>query len=108
MTEPSPHHADLPLPDYDHLPLPSLLQRVCTLDADGVRELTIRAKGESDGPADQVSLGLRFDRTAPIIGARNLEQLEANLGASGWALEPEQVAKLDEASAVTPPYPYDA
>ena len=46
--------------------------------------------------------------TAPIIGARNLEQLEANLGASGWALEPEQVAKLDRASAVTPPYPYDA
>ena len=46
--------------------------------------------------------------TAPIIGARNLEQLTANLGASGWALEPEQVAKLDEASAVTPPYPYDA
>lgn len=46
--------------------------------------------------------------TAPIIGARNLEQLEANLGATGWDLTPEQVATLDRASAVTPPYPYDS
>lgn len=46
--------------------------------------------------------------TAPIIGARTMEQLEANLGAAGWSLTPEQVAKLDGASAVTPPYPYDA
>ena len=36
---------------------------------DGVRELTIRAEGQDDGPADQVSLGLRFDRTAPTIGS---------------------------------------
>jgi hypothetical protein len=30
-------HDELPLPDYDHLPLASLVQRVRTLDADGVR-----------------------------------------------------------------------
>jgi aryl-alcohol dehydrogenase-like predicted oxidoreductase len=41
-----------------------------------------------------------------IIGARNEEQLRQNLGAVGWNLTPEQVAKLDAASAVTPPYPY--
>ncbi|MFC6488591.1 aldo/keto reductase [Nitratireductor sp. GCM10026969] len=41
-----------------------------------------------------------------IIGARNEEQLRQNLGASGWALTPEQVARLDEASRVTAPYPY--
>ena len=41
-----------------------------------------------------------------IIGARNEEQLKANLGAVGWALTPEQVAKLDEASAVPLAYPY--
>ena len=41
-----------------------------------------------------------------IIGARNEEQLRQNLGAVGWNLTPEQVAKLDKASAVTPPYPY--
>jgi aryl-alcohol dehydrogenase-like predicted oxidoreductase len=41
-----------------------------------------------------------------IIGARNEEQLRENLGAVGWALTPEQVARLDAVSARTPPYPY--
>ena len=41
-----------------------------------------------------------------IIGARNEEQLRANLGALGWTLAPEHIAKLDAASAPTPAYPY--
>jgi aryl-alcohol dehydrogenase-like predicted oxidoreductase len=41
-----------------------------------------------------------------IIGARNEEQLRQNLGAVGWNLSAEQVAKLDTASAKTPIYPY--
>jgi aryl-alcohol dehydrogenase-like predicted oxidoreductase len=41
-----------------------------------------------------------------IIGARNEEQLRQNLGAVGWNLTPEQISKLDVASAITPPYPY--
>jgi aryl-alcohol dehydrogenase-like predicted oxidoreductase len=41
-----------------------------------------------------------------IIGARSEEQLRQNLGAIGWNLTPEQVAKLDAASAVTLAYPY--
>ena len=41
-----------------------------------------------------------------VIGARNEEQLRQNLGAVGWNLTPEQVAKLDAASATTKPYPY--
>src|SRR5450755_1121577 len=41
-----------------------------------------------------------------IIGARNEEQLRANLGAVGWKLTPEQVARMDAASDRTPIYPY--
>jgi len=41
-----------------------------------------------------------------VIGARNEEQLRANLGAIGWNLTPQQVAKLDTASAVPLIYPY--
>lgn len=41
-----------------------------------------------------------------IVGARNEEQLRQNIGAVGWSLSAEQVAKLDEASAVTAPYPH--
>lgn len=41
-----------------------------------------------------------------IIGARNEAQLRQNLGAVGWSLSAEQIARLDAASAVTAPYPY--
>ncbi len=41
-----------------------------------------------------------------IIGARNEEQLRANLGAIGWQLTKEQIARLDAASATQPIYPY--
>jgi aryl-alcohol dehydrogenase-like predicted oxidoreductase len=41
-----------------------------------------------------------------IIGARNEEQLRQNLGAIGWNLTPEQVAKLDAASQTQRVYPY--
>ena len=41
-----------------------------------------------------------------IFGARNEEQLRQNLGAVGWNLSGEQIAKLDAASDVTPVYPY--
>ncbi len=41
-----------------------------------------------------------------IIGARNEEQLHDNLGAVGWNLTKEQVARLDKVSERTLPYPY--
>jgi len=41
-----------------------------------------------------------------LIGARDEAQLRQNLGALGWQLDAAQVARLDAASAVTPPYPY--
>jgi aryl-alcohol dehydrogenase-like predicted oxidoreductase len=41
-----------------------------------------------------------------IIGARNEAQLRQNLGAIGWTLTTDQMAKLDAASTKTAPYPY--
>ena len=41
-----------------------------------------------------------------VIGARNEEQLRQNLGAVGWNLSAEQVARLDAASTTTLAYPY--
>jgi aryl-alcohol dehydrogenase-like predicted oxidoreductase len=40
-----------------------------------------------------------------IVGARNVEQLKQNLGATGWELTKEQVAALDEASVPPKSYP---
>jgi len=41
-----------------------------------------------------------------IIGARNEAQPRANLASVGWSLTADQVARLDEASETTWPYPY--
>jgi aryl-alcohol dehydrogenase-like predicted oxidoreductase len=41
-----------------------------------------------------------------IIGARNEEQLRQNLGAVGWKLTADQMARLDAASARPKAYPY--
>jgi aryl-alcohol dehydrogenase-like predicted oxidoreductase len=42
---------------------------------------------------------------APIIGARTPEQLEDNLGAVGWRLTDEELARLQEVSAIEEGYP---
>lgn len=57
----------------------------------------------------QIALNWLLQRptvSSVLIGARNEEQLLQNLGAVGWNLSAEQVALLDAASRVTPPYPY--
>ncbi|WP_280181147.1 aldo/keto reductase [Nocardia farcinica] len=41
-----------------------------------------------------------------LVGARDEHQLRQNLGAVGWQLDPDHLARLAEAGAVTPPYPY--
>jgi aryl-alcohol dehydrogenase-like predicted oxidoreductase len=57
----------------------------------------------------QIALNWLFHRptvSSVIIGARDEKQLKDNLGAIGWSLTPEQIAKLDAASETTKPYPY--
>lgn len=64
---------------------------------------------ETGKSVPQIALNWLLQRptvSTVVIGARNEEQLKQNLGAVGWNLSKEQVAKLDEASAVTPAYPY--
>jgi aryl-alcohol dehydrogenase-like predicted oxidoreductase len=41
-----------------------------------------------------------------VVGARDEAQLKQNLGALGWKLTVEQIAKLDAASHRLPAYPY--
>jgi aryl-alcohol dehydrogenase-like predicted oxidoreductase len=41
-----------------------------------------------------------------VLGARTEEQLRDNIGAVGWSLSADQVARLDRASAEPLPYPY--
>lgn len=41
-----------------------------------------------------------------VVGARNADQLKQNLGALGWSLSADQLARLDAASHRHPVYPY--
>jgi aryl-alcohol dehydrogenase-like predicted oxidoreductase len=64
---------------------------------------------ETGKTVPQIALNWLLQRpsvSTVIIGARNEEQLRQNLGAIGWNLTKEQVAKLDAASAVPMTYPY--
>ena len=57
----------------------------------------------------QIALNWLLQRptvSSVLIGARDEAQLQQNLGALGWHLTSAQMASLDAASAVTPPYPY--
>lgn len=74
-----------------------------------IGELQAIAKEMGKTPA-QVALNWVMSHkviTAPIIGARNVEQLNDNLLASGWSLSEDQVRRLNEASEVPVSYPYN-
>ena len=56
----------------------------------------------------QIALNWLLQRpsvSSVIIGARDEAQLIENIGAVGWTLSAEQIARLDQASEVTPAYP---
>jgi aryl-alcohol dehydrogenase-like predicted oxidoreductase len=64
---------------------------------------------ETGKSVPQVALNWLLQRptiSTVIFGARNEEQLRQNLGSVGWNLSSEQIASLDDASDVTPVYPY--
>jgi aryl-alcohol dehydrogenase-like predicted oxidoreductase len=65
--------------------------------------------GETGKTIPQVALNWLLTRPTVsniVVGARNEEQLRANLGAVGWTLSDEQIGRLDQASRRSPPYPY--
>jgi len=74
-----------------------------------VDELLAVAKEAGKSPA-QVALNWLLNRpgvTCPIIGARNMKQFDDNMSAADWALNEEQMKRLNTVS--TPPevyYPY--
>jgi aryl-alcohol dehydrogenase-like predicted oxidoreductase len=63
---------------------------------------------ETGHTVPQIALNWVLQRpsvAAVVMGADDLEQLELNLGAVGWNLDADQVARLDAASTTRPPYP---
>jgi aryl-alcohol dehydrogenase-like predicted oxidoreductase len=64
---------------------------------------------ETGKTVPQVALNWLLQRptvSSVIIGARNEDQLQQNLGAAGWKLTQDQIARLDAASVRPAIYPY--
>lgn len=99
-----------PLPEVSRLP--STAQYGPPVDEEllykVVDVLDVLAK-ETGKTVAQIALNWLLQRptvSSVIFGARNAQQLRENLGAVGWNLTSEQVARLDAVSKVTPIYPY--
>jgi aryl-alcohol dehydrogenase-like predicted oxidoreductase len=75
----------------------------------GVVDVLVAIAADTARTVPQVALNWLLQRPTVcnvIIGARNEEQLRQNLGAVGWALTSDQIARLDAASETTAIYPY--
>lgn len=74
-----------------------------------VVDALIDVADDSGHTVPQVAINWLLQRptvASVLVGARNEAQLQQNLGAIGWTLSAEQMRRLDDASAVVPPYPY--
>ncbi|AOB29952.1 aldo/keto reductase [Bordetella sp. H567] len=68
-----------------------------------------KVAAETGKTIPQIALNWLLQRptvSTVLIGARDETQLRQNLGAVGWNLTAEQIARLDEASTVDRAYPY--
>ncbi len=71
---------------------------------------TLVSLGEERGvPPSQVALNWLLKKkgvTAPIVGARTVDQLRQNIDCTLWSLSEEEEKRLDSASEIPLPYPY--
>jgi aryl-alcohol dehydrogenase-like predicted oxidoreductase len=98
--QPAPSHSRLGQISFVPYDEEMLFRAVDALDA------VARERGKT---IPQVALNwlLRKPTVANIVvGARNEEQLRQNLGALGWRLTDEEVARIDRAGERAPVYPY--
>jgi len=75
----------------------------------GVVDLLDQIAKETGKTVAQISLNWLLSRPTVaniVVGARTEEQLKQNLGAIGWSLSTDQIARLDAASRKQPIYPY--
>jgi hypothetical protein len=100
---PETRHDELPLPDYDHLPLASLTQRIRALDADGLSAL--------------VQYEQEHGNRLPVVQVlkTRLQELESGAEPSGGSLTgltpekaaapstPRQIDQTTDAPTINPP-----
>jgi hypothetical protein len=87
----APHHDELPLPDYDHLPVGSLEGRIRSLDADGLTALLSyeRAHGDRlpvtmllERRLEAVRSGAELSGGSPLAATPEVQQAPPNTAAA--------------------------
>jgi aryl-alcohol dehydrogenase-like predicted oxidoreductase len=99
-----------PIPDTAHAvqngtPAPPVTDELFYAVMDVLDALAV----ETGRTVPQIALNWLLTRptvSTVIIGARTEAQLRENLGAVGWTLTPDQLARLDAVSRTEKPYPY--
>jgi aryl-alcohol dehydrogenase-like predicted oxidoreductase len=72
-----------------------------------ILDTVIAVAEETVATPGQVAIAWVADKgSLPIIGPRTIQQLDDNLGAAELKLTSEQIARLDEASAIPPVFPH--
>jgi aryl-alcohol dehydrogenase-like predicted oxidoreductase len=72
-----------------------------------ILDTVIAVAEETGATPGQVAIAWVADKgSLPIIGPRTIQQLDDNLGAARFKLTSEQIARLDEASAIPRVFPY--
>ncbi len=74
-----------------------------------VVEVLDQIAGETGKTVPQIAINWLTTRptvSSIVLGARNEEQLKANLGSVGWSLSQDQLARLNQASERPKAYPY--
>ena len=73
---------------------------------DAVSEIA-KQRGKSSSQVALAWVCAQRGVTAPVLGVRTLGQLEDNLGAVGWKLEPREMEWINQLSDPGLPYPLD-
>lgn len=101
---------DRPIPDDSRLVAGSETEQSGDLETlYRTVEVLDEIAAETDKTISQVALNWVLQRptvSTIIFGARDERQFVENLGAVGWKLTADQIARLDTASSVRPIYPY--
>src|SRR2546427_12129647 len=74
----------------------------------GIVDVLVAAAREAGCTPAQLALAWQLEKpeiTSVIIGARNLAQLEDNLGAAVVHVSPEIMTRLEDATRIAPEYP---
>ncbi len=95
--------ADLPLPDYDHLPLETLRQRIRALDADQLTTVLTYEHEHGDRLPVTEALRIRLEQLRAGAEPSGADPAAPAPEAAGGPPDPQVTSPPGESPSITPP-----